>query len=240
MSKQDVKNGENGITILANVVVGSRLHGLHKPTSDWDYRGIHMHPVKAMISPFQTIKNTTWIEGDDDNTSYELTDFCKGAVHGNATYMEVFFSDQVIHSSMAHQEMRENWKKFVDTKKFVLASQGYAQNQLNKMYLFEDEGVNGQRRTGKFVVAYIRVMWQCAEFLRTGKFECKIPDGEMRDFMLKVKGDWKVQYVPEAMKWFMKLQSEVSEAVGTAEMLEPDIEWIEDFIDRTYRGQDGS
>lgn len=86
MSKQDIKNGDNGIKILAKVVVGSRLHGLHTSTSDWDYRGIHMHPIREVISPFKNLKNTTWIEGDDDNTSYELSTFCKESVHGNATY----------------------------------------------------------------------------------------------------------------------------------------------------------
>lgn len=235
MSKQDIKNGENGITIVAKVVVGSRLHGLHKPDSDYDYRGIHMHPVRDIISPFDTIKNTTWIEGDNDNTSYELYDFIKGAVHGNATYLEVFFSDNIKTTSPIHKEMQENWQKFMDTDRFVMASKGYAQNQLNKMYLFEDEGVNGQRRTGKFVVAYMRVMWQCAEFLRTGKFECKIPDGEMRDFMLKVKGDWKAEYTPEATKWFSQLQAEVAEAWTTAEKMKPDIEWLKDFNYRAYK-----
>ena len=88
-----------------------------------------MHPIRAKLSPFRTIKNTTWIEGDDDNTSYELTDFCKGAVHGNATYLEVFFSDQIELTSPIHKEMQENWSKFMDTDRFVMASKGSAQNQ---------------------------------------------------------------------------------------------------------------
>lgn len=234
MSKQDIKNGTNGIDIVAKVVVGSRLHGLHTPESDYDFRGIHLHKIKDILSPYKTLKNTTWIEGDDDNTSYELSDFCKGATHGNATYLEVFFSDQIESTSPVHQEIKENWKKFMDTDKFVMASKGYAQNQLNKMYLFEDEGVNGQRRTGKFVVAYMRVMWQCAQFLKDGKFYCQIPDGEMKDFMLLAKKNWKAEYTPIATEWFSKLQSEVSVNWATAEKMTPDLEWIEDFIYRSY------
>lgn len=234
MAEQDSKNGKDNIKIIAKVIVGSRLHGLHTPESDYDYRGIHLHEVKEILSPYKTLKNTTWIEGDDDNSSYELSDFCKGATHGNATYLEVFFSDKIVATSDVHKEMKENWKKFMDTDKFVMASKGYAQNQLNKMYLFEDEGENGQRRTGKFVVAYMRVMWQCGEFLRSGKFECKIPDGEMRDFMLKAKKNWKSSYTPEATEWFSKLQNEVSKEWSRAEKIKPDIEWIEDFIYRSY------
>lgn len=219
---------------IAKVVVGSRLHGLDNENSDWDYRGIHMHALQDVLSPFKTLKNTSWIEGDEDNTSYELADFCKSAVKGNATILEVFFSDKIESTSPIHQEMKENWSKFMDTDAFVMASKGYAQNQLNKMYLFEDEGENGQRRTGKFAVAYMRVMWQCATFLRTGKFECQIPEGEMKEFMLKIKANWKKEYVPEATRWFSQLQAEVSEAWATAPKLTPDIAWIEDFIHRAY------
>ena len=49
---------------IAKVLVGSRLHGLHTDTSDYDYRGIHTHDLREILSPFKTIKNTTWIEGD--------------------------------------------------------------------------------------------------------------------------------------------------------------------------------
>lgn len=65
--------------VLTKVVVGSRLHGLNTETSDWDYRGIHIHPLQDALSPFKKLKNTDWIEGDEDNTSYELADFCKNA-----------------------------------------------------------------------------------------------------------------------------------------------------------------
>lgn len=230
------KTGDN-VKIIAKVVVGSRLHGLDTPESDYDYRGIHMHSLKDILSPFKTLKNTTWIEGDEDNTSYELADFCKSAVHGNATILEVFFSDKVKLTSPIHQEMINNWEKFMDTDKFVMASKGYAQNQFNKMQLFEDEGQLGQRRTGKFVVAYMRVMWQCAEFLETGKFQTKIPEGAMRDFMMKAKKDWKADYTPEATQYFSELQARVSESWQHAEKMKPDIKWIENFIYRAYMGE---
>lgn len=220
--------------ILTKVVVGSRLHGLDTPTSDWDYRGIHIHDLKDVLSPFKTLKNTTWIEGDEDNTSYELADFCKQATHGNATILEVFFSDKIVETTPIIEHMRTNWLKFMDTDRFVMASKGYAQNQLNKMYLFEDDGVKGQRRTGKFAVAYMRVMWQCAEFLRTGEFKCQIPEGDMKQFMLKIKNNWKKIYAPDATEWFGKLQAEVSEEWSKAKIIKPDIKWIEDFIYEAY------
>lgn len=85
--------------VLTKVLVGSRLHGLHNEQSDYDWRGVHIHELKDVLSPFKTLKNTSWIEGDEDNTSYELADFCKLATKGNATILEVFFSDSIESSS---------------------------------------------------------------------------------------------------------------------------------------------
>lgn len=220
--------------ILTKVIVGSRLHGLHNEQSDYDYRGIHIHDLKDVLSPFKTLKNTSWIEGQVDDTSYELADFAKQATHGNATILEVFFSDQAVETTPIADEMRANWQKFIDTDKFVMASRGYAANQLNKMQLFDDIGIKDQKRTSKFAIAYCRVLWQCAEFLRTGVFKCRIDEGELRQFLLKLKAGWSDAYIPEATELFMKLQADVTKAWKTAPKMKPDINWIESFIYEAY------
>lgn len=219
--------------ILTKVLVGSRLHGLATEKSDYDWRGIHIHPLKSVLSPFQKIKTTSWIEGNEDNTSYELHDFCKQATEGNATILEVFFSNQVDSTTPVAEELRKNWKKFIDTDKFVMASRGYAHNQYNKMQLFEPDV-----RTPKFAVAYVRVLWQCSEFLKTGVFPCQITDPEIHAFLMKVKNT-RHQYftplVPELTYMFMEMQKRVTDAYKEPkEILKPDIEWIEDFIYRAY------
>ncbi|MEA9985658.1 DNA polymerase beta superfamily protein [Subtercola sp. RTI3] len=224
------------MNILTKVLVGSRLHGLENEQSDYDYRGIHLHDLSDILSPFKTVKNTTWIEGDEDNTSYELSDFCKQAVHGNATILEVFFSDQVLETSPIADVMRANWRKFIDTDKVVMASRGYAQNQLNKMELFDDIGVKNQRRTSKFAISYCRVLWQCSEFLRTGNFPCQISDPELRTFLLKLKAGWSDSYIPECTERFASLQAEVTMQWKAAPKMKPDTKWIEQFIYNAYTG----
>lgn len=222
---------------VTKVLVGSRLHGLHNDKSDYDYRGIHMHDLKDVLSPFKTLKNTSWIEGDVDNTSYELADFCKQAIHGNATILEVFFSNEIVETTLIADIMRENWRRFMDTDKFVMASRGYAANQLNKMQLFDDIGVKDQHRTAKFAIAYCRVLWQCDEFLRTGFFPCQITDDDLREFLLKLKAGWSDDYIPEATEWFMLLQANVTSAWRNGPKMKPDIEWIEQFIYSAYTGR---
>jgi len=224
--------------VITEVLVGSRLHGLHNEQSDYDYRGVYMYPLKDVLSPFKTLKNTSWIEGDIDNTSYELAQFCKEATHGNATILEVFFSNEIKQTTSIADEMRTNWQKFIDTDKFVEASRGYAHNQYNKMNLFESAGVKGQERTAKFAIAYVRVLWQCAEFLKTGEFKCQITDPTIRDFLLTIKPLTVKQlqpYIPRLTEMFMEMQKAVTDAYSrTTHKLKPDINWIENFIYEAY------
>lgn len=219
---------------LTKVLVGSRLHGLWNDSSDYDYRGIHMYPLKEVLSPFKTLKNTDWLEGDVDETSYELADFCKMATKGNATILEVFFSNKIEQTSGIADTMRANWTKFMDTDQFVMASRGYAANQLNKMALFDNIGIKGQPRTPKFVVSYCRVLWQCAEFLKDGVFKCEIDDPEMKAYLMNIKYNWSDDLVPSVTEKFTKLQAEVSLAWAKAPKMKPDIPWIEQFIYDSY------
>lgn len=214
--------------ILTKVLVGSRLHGLENAESDWDWRGIHIHSLKEVLSPFSKLKNTSWIEGDEDNTSYELSEFCKMAVQGNATIWEVLFSNHVKEDGVAARILRANAHRFMDTDKFVMASRGYAQNQYNKMNLFEPDA-----RTPKFAVAYIRVLWQCWQFLETGKFKCQIEE-PWKSYLLEVKHNFSPSMIMGLSEKFLELQKNITDAHAKAHRHVPDIEWIEDFIYQTY------
>lgn len=216
---------------ITKVIVGSKLHGLDTPKSDTDIRGVFMSPLKDLISPFTKPKETSWIEGNVDNTSYELRRFCKDATRGNATILEIFFSNQILQDSPIAQEMRANWQKFMDTDKFVLASRGYASNQYNKMQLFDPD-----QRTPKFAVAYVRVLWQCAEFLRTDIFPCQITEPQIKQFLMKVKNNFSSSYIPALTQMFMEMQQRVTDAYANPllKKYEPDYPWIEDFLLRSY------
>lgn len=227
------------VSTITKVVVGSRLHGLDRPESDWDYRGVYLSPLKDILSPFKTLKNTSWIEDNVDDTSYELATFCKEATHGNATYLEVFFSDQIIETSPIADTMRANWDKFMNTKQFIMASRGYAHNQWNKFYNFESEGIRGQERTAKFAVAFLRVMWQCEQFLLTGQFKCNLKESDIYPLLKKIKPltvDEIQPYLPEIVAAMSDLNMRVSVAESKSQFLEmkPDLEWIEEFIYQSY------
>lgn len=225
---------------IAKVLVGSRLHGTYRPDSDYDYRGIYMSGITDKLSPFRKEKTTSWIEGNEDDTSYELAEFCKLATKGNATIWEVFKSDKIIETSAIHKEMQENWLKFMDTKNFVNASRGYAHNQWNKFFNRDDIGEMNQNRTAKFAISFLRVMWQCEQFLRTGEFYCNLENSDVIDLIKSIKGLSAEELAPQAPEIYRKmdeLERRVYEAWSTTEYkdLKPDIPYIEDFIVRSYQ-----
>ena len=94
-----------------------------------------------------------------DNVMWELRYFCKILTEGDVRAWEVLASDKIVQSSPEHQEMRENWKKFMNTRNFINASRGYAHNQYKKALDYDDIGEKGQIRTAKFVISFLRVMW---------------------------------------------------------------------------------
>lgn len=228
--------------ILAKVVVGSRLHETATPQSDWDYRGIFISPLIDTLSPFKKQQSTSWIEGDEDNTSYELRHFCKLATQGNATSIEVLASDKIIQTSPEHQEMRENWKKFMNTKNFINASRGYAHNQYKKALDYDDVGEKGQLRTAKFIISFLRVMWQCEQYLLTDTFKCSLKECPYYEFIKQIKGTPREKldipqcffYMEEMNQKLLKAESYCKEHTPEIYNRTPNINWIENFILGAY------
>ncbi len=218
-------------TILS-VVVGSRLHGLAREGADHDVRGIFMHPLRDIVSPFKSPKNTSWIEGDEDNTAYELRDFCKLCTVGNATILEVLWSNMVRENSEIGKKLQKNRIKFLDSKRVFEAHKGYAHNQYNKMNLFEPDD-----RTPKFAVAYLRVLQQAKQLLITGSYNPQILDD--KDFILDVKFNFNQKHIPELSKRFAKLQVELADIYARHhDKFTPDFDWIENFLLEAYETSD--
>lgn len=227
---------------LAKVVVGSRLHGTANEQSDWDYRGIYIDDLQDALSPFQQHKTTSWIDGNEDNTAYELREFCKLATKGNATMLEVFFSDEVVETSPAHKEMQQNWQKFMDTKAFIQASRGYAQNQYRKALSYDDVGEKGQLRTAKFIIAFLRVMWQCEQYLYKDVFKCSLKECPYYDFIMQIKGKPREEMdiplcfakMEEMNQKLLKAEQWCRDNMPEVYNRNPDIKWIENFLFDVY------
>lgn len=165
---------------ILKTLVGSKAHGLDTPTSDVDLRGVFIHPTKDffMVGRDKLVE-TVWIEGDQDDTAYELNHFLNLAVHSNPTVLEVFKGpvvEQTVYGSMLRDLFPHVWS----TEGVYNAFRGYGRNQMNKMK-------PNDLKMGKFGVAWVRTLINAISLLKTGDFEMQVPD-DIKPMLLR----WKV------------------------------------------------
>lgn len=167
-------------TTILKVLVGSRAHGLHNDASDYDFRGVFVTPTHKILSLDPGTKNTQWIEGDVDNTSWEIGHFLRLAVRCNPTILETFLAP-VENSTPIGDELRSlfpyTWNSHGVRDAFV----GYGLNQ-RKKFLEAKDG-----RPEKFAVAYARTLIQAYELLTTGTFTIRISETEHGPMLIKWK-----------------------------------------------------
>jgi len=156
-------------TILSSIV-GSRLHGTFNEESDYDYRGVFLAPIEDILSPFRTVKETSWIEGKNDDTNYELRHFCKMCTQGNPSSLEVLVGI-VKEETEEGKVLRSLLPKFLSKQRCFDSFMGYARNKEKK---FRE---NLQGRKWKYATAQTRTLYQLLHLLKTGELSGTYPEG---------------------------------------------------------------
>jgi hypothetical protein len=154
---------------LLKVLVGSHAHGLADENSDRDYRAVYILPTSDIVSLGFKYKGNDWIEGDEDNTAYELGHFLHLALNCNPTILEVFRAP-VIEETAWGVRLRTLFEYCIDPNQAFNAFVGYGLNQRKK---FLDKKDN---RQNKYACAYIRTLHNLIDLLYTGTFETRITD----------------------------------------------------------------
>ena len=177
---------------ILKVLVGSRAHGLNRPDSDWDYRGVFVTPTSELLrlgAIEKKPKGVHWVEGaKEDDTSYELAHFLHLAVKSNPSILEVFKAP-VVESTPLGQSLLELFPYIWSSRRVVEAFTGYARNQRNKMF---DDKYETRERKWKYAVAYIRALLQARELLVTGDMSLKVPEVWRQDLWDIKAGRWSV------------------------------------------------
>lgn len=170
-------------TIL-KVLVGSRAHGLADDDSDYDYRGVFVVPTTEILKLGGNIKNTHWVEGDNDNTSWEIGHFLHLATKCNPTILETFLAP-VEDGDEWGMAMRNLFPYIWNTNDVVNAFIGYGLNQRKK---FLDDKDN---RANKYACAYMRTLYQAWKLINTGGFPVNVADTNIGKHLIRWrKGDW--------------------------------------------------
>lgn len=161
---------------ILKVLVGSQAHGLAGPDSDYDYRAVFVEPTTEILKLGGSTKTTNWIEGKEDNTSWELAHFLNMAVHCNPTILEVFLAPRepakVVRDYDLGDQLRDLFPHVWNSKAVMDAFIGYGLNQRKKFL------ENKDNRRAKYAVAYLRTLYQAAELINTGTFHVKVTDFE--------------------------------------------------------------
>src|SRR4051794_3922165 len=92
------ENKNKQIQIL-RTIVGSTAHGLANENSDIDYRGVFVVPTSELLGIGGTTQQTSWIEGQTDDTSWEIGKFLLMATKCNPTVLEVLLAPAVEDAS---------------------------------------------------------------------------------------------------------------------------------------------
>lgn len=164
-------------TIL-KTLVGSHAHGLASPESDKDYRGVYVVPTTEILSVGYNYKGSHWLEGDEDNTSYEIGHFLMLALKSNPSILEVFkapvIEAEVLTTDttqfMVGAELRALFPYIWNPKDAFNAFVGYGLNQRKKML---DNHLN---RWNKYGVAYVRTLINLNSLLETGDFSLEVSE----------------------------------------------------------------
>jgi hypothetical protein len=215
---------------ILKTLVGSRAHGTHLETSDFDYRGVFVEDVETLVSPFRTAKTSSFIEGDQDNVNYELSHFLKLCSQGNPNALELLVAP-VINATPEGLALREMLPKFYSGR-VCDSFMGYARNQ-EKKFREDKEG-----RKYKFAEAQTRTLYQLRHLLLHK--ELKIGwESAILDELCAVKRGLRTD--TEIMGRILSLETECREIESNAQLNwlpeEPQIDAIENFLFEIYLPQ---
>lgn len=208
---------------ILKVIVGSRAHGLSTPESDFDYRGVFLNSTSEILKIGGSIQQTSWIEGKDDDTSWELSHFLFLATKCNPTILEVFLAPEVENTLTPEGEaLRALFPYIWNSKGVHDAFMGYGFNQRKKFLDDKD------KRAAKYAAAYLRTLYQAQELLSTNTFTVRIADTPIGDTVSKWKfGDFTVG---EVMQTCSDWQGKVEQAYAANPDKQTDVDKINDFL----------
>lgn len=213
---------------ILKVIVGSQAHGLANENSDFDYRGVFVVPTQEILKiGGENIKHTSWIEGKEDDTSWEIGKFLMMATKCNPTVLETFLAPVVPHRegeihSPYEFELRELFPHVWNSEYVYHAFLGYGINQRKKFF------DNKDKRAPKYAAAYLRVLYNACELLETGTFSVSLVGSPIYDDVKRFKaGDFTHGEVIEAC-W--QMETRLNKAFKANSNKQTNLEPVNEFL----------
>ena len=240
--------------ILGKFLIGSYLHGLNQEGSDKDVKVLYITTTSDILK-LDSVKQKGETKIDEENnieeSSWELGSFLNLAVKSNPTVLEVFKSPIFC----------PNCKEFTYTKypecdkcnkhieniiivrwlqslfPYVWSSQnvlnshlGYSRQQFEKYFDGKTQG--DTKRQFKFCVAYLRILLQGIQLLRTGDFSAQVKD-DYEGFILP---KWAVKEISNGrmnISWHDYLMAIKQQQIKIGNIIDTG-EYLKDEIKKAY------
>jgi len=169
--------------ILFITTVGSRLYGINKEDSDYDYKGFCLPDIDTLIG-LKNFEQQEWKDEESEGTIYSLKKFLHLSMKGNPTVLEIAFTDPKFHlfSTPLGLEIREFIRKNLITKQVFGAYSSYFRSQLRKLDRPERAGkrqdlIDLHGWDAKFAAHAFRLGLQCIQVLKYGELRPTLSSG---------------------------------------------------------------
>lgn len=207
-------------TIL-KVLIGSRAHNTHNIDSDYDYRGVFVVPTADILSLNKKIQQTSWIEGKNDDTAYEIYKFLLMSGKCNPNVLEMYGAP-VVESTELGLELKELFPYVWNSKDVFNAFRGYAYNQRKKFFN------NKENRANKFLAAWLRTLWQGIKLLNTGSIQVNFFGSSFYNDLLEIRsGNYKKA---EKLDLLFSLEKDLEKAYNNHSNKETDWKKMNKFL----------
>lgn len=167
-------------TIILKTLVGSYAHGLEAPESDRDFRSVVVMPTADMFRLGFKYDGMRLVEGQEDETTWEVGRFLWLAVQCHPLVLETFLAPVVSMDDWG-AELRRLFPDVWSARRAFDAFVGYAVNQRKKL-LEKKDG-----RPDKYAAAYLRVLHNLRELLEQGTFTVRIADTPAGETISRIK-----------------------------------------------------
>lgn len=219
---------------ILKVLVGSRAHHLNNDDSDYDWRGVFVSPTVDLLKIGSHPDQTNWIEGKEDNTSFEVGKFLFMATKCNPTILEMFKATH--HHAETHpdgsweakttkqgMDLQALFPHIWQPKPVMDAFIGYGINQRKKF--LEDKDT----RPAKYACAYLRTLYIAHQLLTTGTFSLDVSDTPIFDVLRAWRsGSYsKGEVIDLAIQWEAKVRKAHEENPTNPNY---DLEKVNDFL----------
>ena len=212
-------NKPNERVEILKVLVGSRAHGLADKDSDYDYRAVYVDPTSEILKLGHNYKGSSWIEGKEDNTAYEIGHFLHLATKCNPTILEMFKAP-VIESNEDGERLREIFQYVWNPAEAFDAFVGYGKNQRKKFLDKKDD------RQDKFACAYIRTLVNLLSLLTTRDFDMEVSE-VVKPYLIRYRnGEYKIGEVIDKAE---EVTEKCRELLDGCKQV-PDINKVDDFL----------